>query len=175
MKKLILIFILCSSIYGNKSGIGFYKNGKMIVKPVIEKEENQDKKIMNTKNSVRDKIIDYAESKLGAKYVWGATGPNTFDCSGFVQYVYKKSVNMNLPRVSTDQADYKPRVSLLSMKKGDLVFFETTEQGRISHVGIYMGEKQFIHASSGGKRVMISSLDTDYYNKSFRWGVDPFI
>ena len=49
MKKLILIFILCSSIYGNKSGIGFYKNGKMIVKPVIEKEENQDKKIMNTK------------------------------------------------------------------------------------------------------------------------------
>ena len=61
------------------------------------------------------------------------------------------------------------------MKKGDLVFFETTGQGRISHVGIYMGERQFIHASSGGKRVMVSSLDTDYYNKSFRWGVDPFI
>ena len=117
MKKLILIFILCSSIYGNKSGIGFYKNGKMIVKPVIEKEENQDKKIMNTKNSVRDKIIDYAESKLGAKYVWGATGPNTFDCSGFVQYVYKKSVNVNLPRVSTDQASYKPKVSLMNMRK----------------------------------------------------------
>ena len=136
MKKLILIFILCSSIYGNKSGIGFYKNGKMIVKPVIEKEENQDKKIMNTKNSVRDKIIDYAERKLGAKYVWGATGPNTFDCSGFVQYVYKKSVNVNLPRVSTDQASYKPKVSLMNMRKGDLVFFETTGQGRISHVGI---------------------------------------
>lgn len=61
----------------------------------------------------------------------------------------------------------------LGMKKGDLVFFETTGQGRISHVGIYMGERQFIHASSGGKRVMVSSLDTDYYNKSFRWGVDP--
>ena len=54
------------------------------------------------------------------------------------------------------------------MKKGDLVFFETTGQGRISHVGIYMGERQFIHASSGGKRVMVSSLDTDYYNKNFK-------
>ena len=117
MKKLILIFILCSSIYGNKSGIGFYKNGKMIVKPVIEKEENQDKKIMNTKNSVRDKIIDYAQSKLGAKYVWGATGPNTFDCSGFVQYVYKRSINVDLPRVSKDQASYKPRVSLFGYEK----------------------------------------------------------
>ena len=175
MKKLILIFILCSSIYGNKSSIGFYKDGKMVEKPVIEKEDNQNKKILSTKSSVRDRIIDYAQSKLGSKYVWGATGPNTFDCSGFVQYVYKKSINMDLPRVSTDQADYKPRVSLMSMRKGDLVFFETTGQGRISHVGIYMGERQFIHASSGGKRVMISSLETDYYNRSFRWGVDPFI
>lgn len=175
MKKLILIFIFCTSLHANKSIIGFYKDGKMIEKPVIPKEDNQDKKILNTKSSVRDKIIDYAQSKLGAKYVWGATGPNTFDCSGFVQYVYKKSVNMDLPRVSTDQASYKPKVSLMSMRKGDLVFFETTGLGRISHVGIYMGEKQFIHASSGGKRVMISSLDTDYYNRSFRWGINPFI
>ena len=82
---------------------------------------------------------------------------------------------MDLPRVSTDQASYKPKVSLMSMRKGDLVFFETTGLGRISHVGIYMGEKQFIHASSNEKRVMISSLDTDYYNRSFRWGINPFI
>ena len=173
MKKLILIFIFCTSLYANKSGIGFYKDGKKIEKLVIEKEDNQDKKVGNVKSNIRDKIIDYAQSKLGAKYVWGATGPNTFDCSGFVQYVYKRSVNVNLPRVSKDQASYKPRVSLVSMKKGDLVFFETAGQGRISHVGIYMGERQFIHASSGGKRVMVSSLDTEYYNRNFRWGVDP--
>ena len=174
MKKLILIFILCSSIYGNKSGIGFYKNGKMIVKPVIEKEENQDKKIMNTKNSVRDKIIDYAESKLGAKYVWGATGPNVFDCSGFVRFVFQNAADISLPRVSSDQATYKPRISSMNMKKGDLVFFETTGRGQISHVGIYMGDSQFIHASSGGKRVMVSSLDGGYYNKAFRWAINPF-
>ena len=173
MKKVILIFIFCTSLYANKSGIGFYKDGKKIERSAVEKEENKDKKIINPKSNIRDKIIDYAQSKLGAKYVWGATGPNTFDCSGFVQYVYKRSANMDLPRVSKDQASYKPRVSLMSMKKGDLVFFETTGQGRISHVGIYMGERQFIHASSGGKRVMVSSLDTEYYNRSFRWGVDP--
>ena len=53
------------------------------------------------------------------------------------------------------------------------ILIKTTGKGRISHVGIYMGEKQFIHASSGGKRVMVSSLDTDYYMRNFRWGVDP--
>ena len=117
MKKLILIFIFCTSLYANKSGIGFYKDGKKIEKLVIEKEDNQDKKVGNVKSNIRDKIIDYAQSKLGAKYVWGATGPNTFDCSGFVQYVYKRSINVDLPRVSKDQASYKPRVSLFGYEK----------------------------------------------------------
>ena len=174
MKKLILMIIFCTSLYANKSGIGFYKDGKKIEKPVIEKIDNQDKIIGKTKNNVRDKIIDYAESKLGATYVWGATGPNVFDCSGFVRFVFQNAADISLPRVSSDQATYKPRISSMNMKKGDLVFFETTGRGRISHVGIYMGDSQFIHASSGGKRVMVSSLDGGYYNKAFRWAINPF-
>ena len=174
MKKLMLMIIFCTSLYANKSGIGFYKDGKKIEKPVIEKIDNQDKIIGKTKNNVRDKIIDYAESKLGAKYVWGATGPNVFDCSGFVRFVFQNAADISLPRVSSDQATYKPRISSMNMKKGDLVFFETTGRGRISHVGIYMGDSQFIHASSGGKRVMVSSLDGGYYNKAFRWAINPF-
>ena len=128
----------------------------------------------STKSSVRDKIIDFAKTKLGATYVWGATGPNVFDCSGFVRFVFQNAADINLPRVSSDQATYKPRISSMNMKKGDLVFFETTGRGRISHVGIYMGDSQFIHASSGGKRVMVSSLDGGYYNKTFRWAINPF-
>ena len=62
----------------------------------------------------------------------------------------------------------------MNMKKGDLVFFETTGKGRISHVGIYMGNSQFIHASSGGRKVMVSSLDSSFYNKTFRWAINPF-
>ena len=128
----------------------------------------------STKSSVRDKIIDFAKTKMGSTYVWGATGPNVFDCSGFVRFVFQNAADISLPRVSSDQATYKPRISSMNMKKGDLVFFETTGRGQISHVGIYMGDSQFIHASSGGKRVMVSSLDGGYYNKAFRWAINPF-
>ena len=106
--------------------------------------------------------------------MWGATGPNTFDCSGFVGYVFQKAANVNLPRVSSSQATFKPKIASMDMEKGDLVFFETTGKGRISHVGIYMGNRQFIHASSGRKRVTISSLDSTFYNKTFRWAINPF-
>ena len=127
-----------------------------------------------TRSSVRDQIIDFASKKLGSPYVWGATGPNSFDCSGFVGYVFKKTANLNLPRVSSSQATFKPKISSMNMKKGDLLFFATTGKGRISHVGIYMGNRQFIHASSGSKRVTVSSLDSSYYSKTFRWAIDPF-
>ena len=174
MKRLILIFILCSSIYGNKSGIGFYKDGKKIENSVskVVTSENVMGNRVDYQNDIRERILSFARSKLGSRYVWGATGPNNFDCSGFVQYVFKRSAGVLIPRVSSDQADYRPRLLLMNVKKGDLIFFETTGKGRISHVGIYMGERQFIHASSGSGKVMISSLDTDYYMKSFRWGGD---
>lgn len=124
--------------------------------------------------AVRDRIISFAQTKLGSPYVWGATGPNTFDCSGFVGFVFKRTAGITLPRVSSDQAAYRPRIASYAMNKGDLVFFETTGKGRISHVGIYMGNSQFIHASSGGRRVMVSSLDTSFYNRTFRWAINPF-
>lgn len=123
---------------------------------------------------VREQILNFAQTKLGSPYVWGATGPNTFDCSGFVGYVFKKAANVNLPRVSSSQATFKPRIASMNMTKGDLVFFETTGKGRISHVGIYMGNRQFIHASSGSKRVTVSSLDSNFYTKTFRWAINPF-
>lgn len=123
---------------------------------------------------VRERIINFAQSKLGSPYVWGATGPRTFDCSGFVGYVFRNVANVNLPRVSTEQSQFKPRISSMNMRKGDLVFFETTGKGRISHVGIYMGNEQFIHASSGAKRVTVSSLYSNFYNRTFRWAINPF-
>lgn len=141
-------------------------------------EVNADTEISNeenTKSAIRDQIIEFASKKLGAPYVWGATGPNSFDCSGFVGYVFKSVAGLKLPRVSSAQATFKPKISSMNMKKGDLVFFETTGKGRISHVGIYMGNRQFIHAASGKtKRVTVSSLDSTYYNKAFRWAINPF-
>lgn len=149
------------------------------VSSILEKEVTnytiKDNTTDSAKIKVREEIIEFAQKKIGSPYVWGATGPNSFDCSGFVGYVFKSVAHLDLPRVSSAQATFKPRISSMNMTKGDLVFFETTGKGRISHVGIYMGNRQFIHASSGkSKRVMISSLDSSYYKKAFRWAINPF-
>ena len=151
-----------------------YKNTDLTIKREVAPTNSYNSYANPTSNAVRDKVISFAQTKLGSPYVWGATGPNTFDCSGFVGYVFKKAANVDLPRVSSSQAAYRPRISSMNMKKGDLVFFETTGKGRISHVGIYMGNSQFIHASSGGRKVMVSSLDSSFYNKTFRWAINPF-
>ena len=148
-----------TNIIGN-----YYSNGSMSLETKEIASNTSD-----ARADIRERIIDFAKTKLGSPYVWGATGPNSFDCSGFVGYVYQKTAGLILPRISRDQAEFKPRISSMNMRKGDLVFFETTGKGVISHVGIYMGDRQFIHASSGNNmRVTISSLDTAYYSKAFR-------
>ena len=151
----------------------YYKNDSISLDVKSKKAKVSSNDSSSTKSSVREQIIEFASKKLGSPYVWGATGPNSFDCSGFVGYVFKSAANLNLPRVSSAQATFKPKISSMNMKKGDLVFFETTGKGRISHVGIYMGNRQFIHASSGRKRVIVSSLDSSYYSKTFRWAINP--
>ena len=80
-------------------------------------------------------IVSFAKSKLGKPYVWGAQGPNSFDCSGFTYYVFKNSVNISLPRVSKDQGNYGTTVSKSNLQVGDLVFFDTNGENdkNISH------------------------------------------
>lgn len=175
MKKILILSII--TILSMISFAEFQNttknNNRNIDKPVLLSSRQTMKK-NNDFSNIREQIISFAQTKLGSPYVWGATGPNTFDCSGFVGYVFQKAANVNLPRVSSSQATFKPKIASMDMEKGDLVFFETTGKGRISHVGIYMGNRQFIHASSGRKRVTISSLDSSFYNKTFRWAINPF-
>ena len=175
MKKILILSII--TILSMISFAEFQNttknNNRNIDKPVLLSSRQTMKK-NNDFSNIREQIISFAQTKLGSPYVWGATGPNTFDCSGFVGYVFQKAANVNLPRVSSSQATFKSKIASMDMKKGDLVFFETTGKGRISHVGIYMGNRQFIHASSGKRRVTISSLDSTFYNKTFRWAIDPF-
>lgn len=124
------------------------------------------------KNKV-EKVLDEAFKLLGIKYVWGAIGPDKFDCSGFVLYVVEKSLNIKLPRISSDMAAYKDdKLNFSELQRGDLIFFDTLNKGRVSHVGIYIGENKFIHASSGSKtkKVVISEFDT-YYKSKFKWGI----
>ncbi|CEP90723.1 cell wall hydrolase; phosphatase-associated protein [[Clostridium] sordellii] len=113
-----------------------------------------------------DAVISLAKQQLGKPYVWGAEGPSSFDCSGFTQYVFKNAAGKNLPRVSKEQSKFGQSVNKSNLQKGDLIFFDTDKDGVVNHVGIYMGNNEFIHASSGGKKVIISQLNS-YYNSVY--------
>ena len=120
-------------------------------------------------SSKEDEIIETAEQFLGVKYVWAANGPLAFDCSGFTKYVFKQN-GISLPRHSGTQATIGEKIAFNELEKGDLVFFDTRKksQQKVNHVGIYIGNHQFIHASSGGKRVMITSFDEKkFYRQKF--------
>lgn len=119
-----------------------------------------------------EKVIEIAKQQLGKPYVYATAGPNTFDCSGFTKYCYAK-VGVSLLR-SAQQVGYnngKKIEGISNLKRGDIVCFNTVADNDLSdHVGIYLGGGQFIHASSGGGKVMISTLSNSYYNRVFSWG-----
>lgn len=100
-----------------------------------------------TPSATGNKVADYAQTLLGTRYTWGGSSTSGFDCSGFTQYVYKNALGVDIPRVSRAQATVGSAVSTSSMKVGDLLYFDTTGSGTTSHVGIYLGNGKFIHAS----------------------------
>lgn len=109
-------------------------------------------------------VINYSYKFIGKPYVWGAEGPNAFDCSGFTQYVYRQ-FGVNLPHYTGYQVRRGVAVSKSDLKAGDLVFFNTYES--FSHVGLYIGSGKFIHASSGSHKVTISNLNASYYQQHY--------
>jgi cell wall-associated NlpC family hydrolase len=114
----------------------------------------------------RAEIIEVAKSYLGTPYRSGGTSRNGVDCSGFVTAVFRQ-FNIPLPRTSLDQSKFGERISTSSLQPGDLVFFKTSRRRSVSHVGIYMGQGKFIHASTRSHRVRIDDLEDDYFRKRF--------
>ena len=118
-------------------------------------------------------VIYVAQSNLGKPYVYGATGTSSFDCSGLTQYCFKKG-GVSLKRTAYSQgydSTYTKISSISSLKRGDLIFFNTISDSDLcDHVGIYLGGNCFIHASSGGHKVVVSSVASGYYNRVFSWG-----
>lgn len=125
-----------------------------------------------TSNTKMDKAIELLKKQVGKKYVWGATGPNTFDCSGLTQYIYKEALGKNIPRVSYEQSKYGKAVNKKDLQVGDLIFFDTMNKGRVSHVGMYIGNNKFIHASNPKDGVKTSTL-SGYYEKAYRGARRP--
>lgn len=136
----------------------FFKDGKSTgVTPSASALKGQ--------SGVVQQIIANAKKHLGTPYVWGGTTPKGFDCSGLVQYVFNQS-GINLPRTTTEQVQVGTYVSKSNLQPGDLVFLQNTYRQGVSHVGIYIGDGQMIHASSS-KGVVISNLSSSYYTQHY--------
>ena len=129
----------------------------------------------STDSATVNKVIALAKAQSGKPYVYGTTGPNSFDCSGFTYYVFKNAAGITLKRTSESQgydSSYTKISAISNLKVGDLVFFNTNSDDAdlCDHVGIYLGSGSFIHASSAGGKVITSSLNSGYYNRTYSWG-----
>lgn len=112
--------------------------------------------------NMRD-VIFYALSMVGINYRWGGSSPHTgFDCSGLVGHVFKKIAGLVLPRDSYAMARLGQPIPVEDLKPGDLVFFNTMHRP-FSHVGIYLGEKRFVHAPAAGKSVNVVDMTETYW------------
>ena len=113
-------------------------------------------------SSMGQQVVDYAKQFLGVPYVYGGNGPNSFDCSGFTSYIYRH-FGYTLNRTASTQLSNGVAVSKSELQPGDLVFFRYNTSYPASHVGIYIGNGQFIHASTNKYQVQIDQLLTGHY------------
>ena len=108
-------------------------------------------------------IVEFALPYIGTRYLWGGASPAGFDCSGFVTYVFR-NFDISVTRNASGQwRDNGVRIAKSELSPGDLVFFSSNGLGTVTHVGIYIGDDEFVHASRNGVGVVISRLDSAYY------------
>ena len=110
-----------------------------------------------------DRAAASAQKMVGKPYRYGGTSPSGFDCSGLIFFSYQQA-GVSVPHSTAEQRRVTQRVKVAELKRGDLIFFD--QRGRKnSHVGIYLGERRFVHAPSSGKYVRNDSLDNPYWKK----------
>lgn len=131
-------------VYGTYSGKSGWMNAKYLSSKKVKKASNNG-----------SSMISYGAQFLGTPYVWGGTTPRGFDCSGFTSYVYKNKAGKSIPRTSGAQYAASKKVSRSQLQAGDLVFF-SVGSSRITHVAMYAGNGQLLHAA--GNRVQYQSL-----------------
>ena len=151
------------SIKRHKEEARFEKQEKEIIKNAEKNLKGEEKK-----------ILEAAMEWIGTPYKYGRQDKGVAtDCSGFVMQVFLEAINCKLPRNSAKQAEFCHHLSHKKIKPGDLVFFATGKDDKISHVGIMIDDSQFIHASTS-KGVVISSMESNYYKTRFkRYGRVP--
>ena len=134
------------------------RKGKAIIGQLVSSNQS-------SSSGGNSKLVELAKSKLGCKYVWGATGENTCDCSGLTYWCHKQ-IGISIPRTSLEQSRSGKSVSKSDLQPGDLVFFKTTS-APVGHVGMYVGNGQFIHAPNKSKPVKYDNLSSSYYSSRY--------
>ncbi|MGB5334276.1 MAG: C40 family peptidase [Woeseiaceae bacterium] len=120
--------------------------------------------------SVGETAAAVALDQVGVPYRYGGSSPGGFDCSGLVQYSYSRA-GKKVPRTTKQLWTSSVAVSRHELRVGDLLFFNI--EGKMSHVGLYLGERQFVHAPSSGRTVSVASLDAPFYESAFLRGGRP--
>lgn len=113
--------------------------------------------------AARTSVAETAQNMVGAPYRPGGSSPRGFDCSGLVSYSYGRA-GIAVPRTAAQQFAHAKPVGRRPLEPGDLLFFNT-EGRKVSHVGIYIGHRRFVHAPGSGKQVMLESLDNPYWHR----------
>ncbi len=135
----------------------------------------EDDSPINTKQSLSQDVLFQAMRLEGSRYKFGGNSPDTgFDCSGFVNYVFNQAANVELPRTTGGLSRIGQSVAPDELEPGDLVFFNTRSSA-YSHVGIYIGDGDFIHAPRAGKTVTIENMTSGYWQQHFNGAkrIDP--
>lgn len=111
-------------------------------------------------------VAKTVQNYVGRPYVYGSAGPNSFDCSGLTSYVYRQ-FGISLPRSSNAQGSVGTYVDKANLREGDLLFFSNRSDRKINHVGIYIGNNEFVHASTSVRGVVRDNLNTNYYVRNY--------
>ena len=134
---------------------GFLLDGERIAQAIAES------------NRAQGLIVDQGMSLLGVRYRFGGTSPETgLDCSGLVRNVFKTTIGLELPRTTGDIARVGDKIERAELQPGDLVFFNTRRRP-FSHVGLYVGDGQFLHAPSSGGEVRVEDMNKQYWRTRF--------
>lgn len=156
---------ITGSAYSSNSagtGVGSNEEAEKNLKDTTYQVQNNSNDNTSTNNNKVNKVIQEAKNQLGKPYARGGNGPKSFDCSGLMVWAFKRGAGINLPRVSADQSkDSRGKLlcNINDVKAGDLVFFAYNQgKGNVHHVGLCIGNDQFIHSPKTGDVVKISSL-----------------
>lgn len=117
---------------------------------------------------VHEELLFHAFSLVGTPYRWGGSSPETgFDCSGLINYVFRETAGVSLPRTTAELNQLPNAAPSNALRPGDLVLFSTRGK-RVDHAGIYVGDGRFLHAPSSGGHVRIDDLQASYWQRSFK-------